>query len=784
MNLSKLINSKIALISVGVVLAGYLILVFTVISLGQGRLKESQHNEFELKIDHYANTLSYFFNVSQENMQVLSNDKTLSTFFHNSTSGMSMTYGLSASLFKLESLIDQITTERKVADIPIFKRLSLINLDGSIILDNINNLDKNTVTNNLAPPFDLSLINIETLIEKPYRINIKSLNGRPSIKLLQLVLINDNPIAVIVAELNNAVIIQQLTSQEHLGRASRLELSSDAGNLFIWNSMKDTNEPKAGKYIDISDQIFLEVPIKSTPLTLIAWHKIEGERSLFTSHWFVLIISLLIIPLFWGLYYLVRIDHNNTILQTEVNASHIQQQQLSMHNYQLQKEINKRRASEKTLEYQATHDSLTGLANRNYSLKKLSYAIEVSKRNKTKILIMYIDLDNFKQINDTLGHSIGDQVLIESSKRLIESVRKTDTVARLGGDEFLIIFPELQNNEQASMLAMQILSRFEHPFEVHQQTLFSSTSIGLSIYPQDGDSPGHLLKSADMALYRVKDAGRNSFNFYNEAMNADVMRNVAIDRRLRYAIENKKLEMHYQPLVELKTGKIVGAEALMRWVDEELGFVPPDEFIIVAERNGLINTLGEFALTEACSKASQWQNISPLHIAVNFSSVQFRDCRSLLLQITDILKKTNLPSSKLEVEVTESLLINQGEELNDMLTELRNLNIQLSIDDFGTGYSALSYLQKYAFSKLKIDRAFVMNLEKNEADQSLVTAIIAMAKALNMKVVAEGIEEQEQIDFLKQLDCEYGQGYLFSKALPAPEFEKLLRNENSSLSLA
>jgi EAL domain-containing protein (putative c-di-GMP-specific phosphodiesterase class I) len=277
-----------------------------------------------------------------------------------------------------------------------------------------------------------------------------------------------------------------------------------------------------------------------------------------------------------------------------------------------------------------------------------------------------------------------------------------------------------------------------------------------------------------MALYRVKDSGRNSFSFYNSTMNANVLRNVNINRRLRYAIDNNQLEMYYQPLVDLQSGRISGAEALMRWTDEELGFIPPDEFILLAERNGLIHQIGEFALTQACQQAAKWQAISPIQIAVNFSSVQFRDCYALLAKIIAVLDKTGLPKSKLDVEVTESLLISQESELSSMLAELRHLGIQLSIDDFGTGYSALSYLQKYAFSKLKIDRAFVMNLTENEADRSLVKAIIAMAKALNLKVVAEGIEQQAQADFLKEIDCEYGQGYLFSKPLPADEFEKLL----------
>lgn len=797
MILSKFISSKTAIISAGIVLAGYIILVLVIINLGQGKLQDSQYNELQLKVNHYADTFSYFFEVSQDNMQVLSQDQPMITFFHNRRSGLSMFDGLGKSLFKLEALIEQFSVQRKINNTPIFNNISLINLNGSAII------------NNTDGPFYLGSINIEKLIKDDHSIHIEPLKNNINIKLLQLVYLNDEPIAFISAEISNTVIVQQLTAHEHSNSASHLELSSDIGNLFIWDSLKlDHSHNKAQQHKNLAEQnkqngtaghsnipgysnvtdhdiidhsylLFLEKSIKNTPLRLIAWYEPVNNQNLFTSRWFIVAISLLAIPVIWGIYFLIRIDHNNTVLQTEINLSHQQQQDLAIHNYQLEKEISKRKASEKTLQYQASHDSLTGLVNRDYSLKRLAYVIETSKRNHTKILLMYIDLDNFKLINDTLGHSAGDQVLIESSKRLLSSLRKTDTISRLGGDEFLLILPDIENNQHAIHLAAKILALFEQPFQIQGQVFFSSTSIGLSVYPHDGNTPETLLKCADMALYRVKDSGRNSFSFYNEEMNSEMLRDVTINRRLRHAIENNKLEMYYQPLVDLQTGKIIGAEALMRWTDEELGFISPDEFIVVAEHNNLINQLGEFALSEACQQAAQWQIIAPIQIAVNFSSVQFRDCRALLEKIITTLDKAGLARSKLDVEVTESLLINQGNELFAMLAELCSLGIQLSIDDFGTGYSALSYLQKYSFNKLKIDRAFVMHIAESASDRSLVTAIIAMAKALNLKVVAEGIEEQAQADFLKHLGCEYGQGYLFSKPLPADDFEELLLADNS-----
>jgi len=764
MKLPLFVTEKRAIFAAGIMLAAYLVVVLIVVNLGQNKLKESQYNELQLKTAQYAYTLSYFFDVSKDNIEVLAEDKTMSTFFHNRSSGMSMAYGLGSSLFKLEQLINQVQMQRKIDNIPIFKDISVFNLDGSEVITEGDE------------PFNLDTIDINELIKNKQSIHIEKTDShnKINIKLLQLIYHDDKPIAFIVAEINNEIIIQQLTGQERLDSGSHLELTSNKGKLFIWDSLKQQYKVKARTVIHSSNLLFIEQPIKMTPLTLKSWYEPVNNQNLFTSHWFVVVISILAIPVIFGLYILTRIEQNNAILQTEISLSQEQQEQLSINNYKLETEVSKRKSSEKVLQYQATHDSLTDLANRNYSLTKLASYIETSKRNNSKILLMFIDLDNFKQINDTLGHHAGDQVLVESSERLVQSVRRTDTVARLGGDEFLLILPDLKSNQQAELLATNILSIFEQPFNVQGHEFFTSTSIGLSIYPQDGDTPDTLLKCADMALYRVKDNGRNSFSFYNASMNASVIRNVTINNRLRYALDNNKLEMYYQPLIDFQTGKIGGAEALMRWTDEELGFIPPDEFILLAERNGLIHQLGDFALIQACQQAAKWQTISPIQIAVNFSSVQFRDCFALLDKITTVLDETGLPYSKLDVEVTESLLINQGEDLSDMLAKLCALGVQLSIDDFGTGYSALSYLQKYSFNKLKIDRVFVMNLSENEADRSLVTAIIAMAKALELKVVAEGIEEQQQADFLQQLDCEYGQGYLYSKPVPAAEFEKLL----------
>ncbi|MCW8891074.1 MAG: EAL domain-containing protein, partial [Sedimenticola sp.] len=385
------------------------------------------------------------------------------------------------------------------------------------------------------------------------------------------------------------------------------------------------------------------------------------------------------------------------------------------------------------LEELSVRDPLTNLYNRRKFELFLEYEVDRATRHDRQFCLIMIDLDNFKHINDTLGHVAGDQILKDVSSRLTGSVRNTDTVARLGGDEFLLIIPELADNATAKMLASTILALFEKPFVIAKQEFFISTSIGMAIYPQDGDTPDELLRSADMALYRVKDEGRNGFSFYDLSMNEALQRSLLLNHHLHSAISNNEIEIYYQPIINLKTRKIIAAEALMRWHHSQLGFISPEEFIPLAEKNGLIHQLGEFALLQACTQAAEWQAIYPMQIAVNFSSVQFRYCSELLHKIETVLATTGLPAEKLQAEVTESLLIDNHKELADMLKHLTELGIQLSIDDFGTGYSALAYLQKFSFSKLKIDRAFVSHLETNPADLALVRAILAMAKALNLE---------------------------------------------------
>ncbi|TON29773.1 GGDEF-domain containing protein, partial [Vibrio parahaemolyticus] len=571
---------------------------------------------------------------------------------------------------------------------------------------------------------------------------------------------------------------EQLTNQEHEDSYSRMVLKIKDVEMVVWDSITKNSTTNADENHFLSKvldgKIYFEVPVEQHHFKLMAWFEPLNERDIFTSRLFIVGLSILAVMIVIALCYAFVANNNKLELKIKLEEEKKRKDILSQQNHKLTKEIERRKASEKELAFQAKYDTLTELPNRSYGSERLALELIRASRTGSKVLVMFIDLDHFKQINDSMGHFVGDEILKLSAQRLQNVARKTDLLARIGGDEFLLVIPDLPDNDTAKRVASSVLSAFSEPFVWNNHEFFLTGSVGMSVFPDDGDNAEQLLACADMAMYRVKQDGRDAFCFYNHNMNQDLQRYLDLESRLRNAISNQLLEMYYQPIIELKSGKIVGAEALMRWNDEKFGFVNPEEFISIAEKNGLIHQLGEFAIQQACYQAAQWQSISPLFVSVNFSSVQFRYCDRLLAFIRQSLEESGLPAEQFDVEVTESLLFNHDDELVDMLDNLRALGTKLTIDDFGTGYSALSYLQKFPFDRLKIDRSFMQNVFENDSDRELVNVIIAMAKALRLKIVAEGIEDQRHVDYLNELNCEFGQGFHYSRPVPAKEFEQLL----------
>ena len=423
----------------------------------------------------------------------------------------------------------------------------------------------------------------------------------------------------------------------------------------------------------------------------------------------------------------------------------------------------------------AHRDSLTNLPNRALAMDRLSQIISGARRSGSMAAVMFLDLDHFKTVNDSLGHSAGDELLCLVAERLTAAVRQSDTVSRLGGDEFLLLLAPVEDEEGATVAATKVMTLLSSPLRIHGLEVSVTASLGIALFPKDGDDGETLLKNADLAMYRAKDAGRNAWRFFDAEMNASVVEHLHLAAGMRVALTNGEFRLHYQPQYELATGRIVGAEALIRWKHPSLGFIPPMKFIPVAERTGLINEIGAWVLETACRQAQAWHALghTDLVMAVNVSPVQFRR-DDIEREVANAIECCGLNPSSLELELTESLLVADSAHLSGVLDRLRGLGIKIAIDDFGTGYSNLGYLKRFAVQRLKIDQSFVRDIVQNPNNDGIVRAIIEMAHCLQLEVVAEGVEDAATLKRLVAHGCEFGQGYLWSPALPAEDFEARL----------
>ncbi|MBV2235766.1 MAG: EAL domain-containing protein [Sterolibacterium sp.] len=449
--------------------------------------------------------------------------------------------------------------------------------------------------------------------------------------------------------------------------------------------------------------------------------------------------------------------------------------ELARTNSQLQEEIYERLQAEQRIWHVAHHDALTGLPNRSLLMDRLDQALTQAARSQQRVAIMFLDLDRFKSINDTLGHHIGDLLLKHVASHLREAVRAMDTVSRLGGDEFVVVLHEIQDMDDAVRVAEKILARLATAVKLEGHTLYATPSIGISLYPDDGREAYQLMKNADTAMYHAKESGRNNFQLFTSQMNDETERVFTLEQRMRRALEAGHFVLHYQPLFDHNDGNICGVEALVRWNDPQHGLIPPQEFLPVAEEIGLILPLGEWILREACRQQMAWQaqGLPALRMSVNLSARQFRQ-KSLINTLQNILTETGMNARQLELEITESSLMHDADETLIKLRQLTEMGITLAIDDFGTGYSSLSYLKKYSVNRLKIDRDFVRSLCDNQDDAAIVSTIVAMASHLGLHTMAEGVETQDQLQALLDLGCKQFQGNLFSQPLPAVDAALLL----------
>lgn len=448
-------------------------------------------------------------------------------------------------------------------------------------------------------------------------------------------------------------------------------------------------------------------------------------------------------------------------------------------------DITERKEQENKIRHLAYYDEVTQLPNRIFFFKFLAKTLELVQRNKKNFAILFLDLDGFKGINDTYGHQAGDQLLQEISRRLTEGLRCSDLatryfdhfdqkvdVARLGGDEFIILLNELSRPEDAATVAERIQGWITEPVILGDRMVHVGVSMGIAVYPYDGDDSETLVKNADIALYHAKKMGKGNYQFFHEAMALKARKRMEMETYMHQAVDNNELRLHYQPVVDISSGRLIGAEALLRWESPHLGFLPPNDFISLAEENGLINQFGEWAIREACRQYRSWQQqgLGELTIAVNLSSIQFNQS-SFIPMVADIIKEYEVNPAFLTFELTESMIMADTENMLNKLDALKNLGIKLALDDFGTGYSSLRYLNRFPLDILKIDRSFVKELPASADAAAIVNTILALAKALNLNTVAEGVETLQQKAFLTNTTCDAIQGYFFSKPMPVAEFQ-------------
>ncbi|MCF2947124.1 EAL domain-containing protein [Paraglaciecola aquimarina] len=438
------------------------------------------------------------------------------------------------------------------------------------------------------------------------------------------------------------------------------------------------------------------------------------------------------------------------------------------------RDITEQQKAADLIRHQAYFDSLTNLPNRFLSLDRLNQMLSEAKRNQRKTAILFLDIDDFKKINDTLGHEIGDKLLVQSAKRLSRVLRSDDTVGRLGGDEFIVLLKDLSSQEAAMESVESLLKAFRSPFTLDGRELMLTISIGIAIFPENGTSSSDLIRNADTAMYQAKASGRNTYSFFTDEMNTIMQRRFQLEEQMHGALERNEFEVYYQPQYTVLNQEIIGAEALLRWNNNSLGNITPDEFIPIAEHTGLIVPIGRYVIKQALTFLNQWQKQNALNysISVNLSPRQFRD-PGLVNFIKSTLKETHIAASCLNLEITEGVLMSGQSYIYQAISKLKKLGVKLAMDDFGTGYSSLNYLRQYPFDELKIDRSFIQGISENKPDCDLVKATIAMSHSLGLTVVAEGVETNEQLTLLQDMGCNVCQGYLLNRPLTIQQLLKL-----------
>lgn len=761
----------------GPLLVAYLILLLGTTYISQQNLREATINELNLDIEKRAAALSYFHSERIGDITSLSEDQTLSAFFSNRALGMSMEYGLRASLLLMRKRFEKLALDKKIDASPVYLRLLFVDNQNERLID---------VGEESGQPEHWTNNWVHTL--NTPRHEIFEDHGHFHMLLIFPYRYKGQRQGTILAEINHQAVFDKLVQQRAAGMQPRVFLTTPSG-LILDKDLEPSHSPRSTNTIDLQSQQnqtnispeYLKVRIPGTPFFLAVMRP-QNSDDFLASPWYLLSLGVMALLVLLFILIGVRTQSHNLILRVKFDESEKQSALLHQKNKLLENEIEKRQEYEIKLARQATYDSLTELPNRNLVMDRLSQALTRAKRSKKYVVGMFIDLDRFKNINDTLGHDAGDLLLQQAALRLKQSIRKSDTAARLGGDEFMVLLPDIENLDTAESVCIKIIENFSRPFDVRGQEFHVSASIGVAIGPDNGENAQTLMKCADLALYQAKEAGRDTFRFFTKEMNQHAKQRQDIETQLIRALEKEEFFLHYQPIIDLKSQQLLGTEALIRWNNPTLGNIPPNLFIPLAEETGLIEEIGDWVLQHAVQTiTSLCPEAAKLRLAINISCRQLLRCRHFQDKIESLLSTYNFPAEQLELEITERLLLEEKPEVLKLLHALHEQGVRLVVDDFGTGFSALSYLKKFPLDGLKVDQSFIRDVLVDNNDASLTKAIIAIAHELGMEATGEGVETKEQAKFLQLAGCNSAQGYYFGRPAPASALQQMLsRNTDNT----
>lgn len=772
------IKNLTLVVAIGVVVAYILVLLFTT-RIAQDQLRERGLDQVRLSLAKQAAALGYYYEERRHDLASVRKSQAVRTYFVNRDLGMSMKYGLRASLVQMEDVLEEVRLRKRIDDAPVYRALAVYDEEGVLLAASA------------APGEEVPARWTHGIASEDIRIRVEESGDALDLLLVSGIPYRNRSMAgTLVARVDHERAFARLTVSESVDLRARFIVGYGTSPLSLGGGDEELSDETRRGLLHLLDKgagtdsaaeiaggnlgVYTAVP--NTPFWIVGLYPVGASLGLLSSSGFFNSLAIVALAVLGGAAFLMRVNTKNLVLRARLEEWKRQEALLSAKNSKLEEEIERRREYEQRLLYQANFDQLTGLPNRVLAIDRLSQAIKRADRIGSCVLLVFADLDRFKQINDSLGHAAGDRLLIQVADRLGKGIRASDTVARFGGDEFVLICTDISSAAAAQVLAENVLRKFADPFTLDEHELHISTSLGLALYPQDGVDTMALLKNADTALYKAKDEGRSTFCFFTPSMNEEMQGRMLMEAKLRHAIERCELSLKYQPQVCFNTGEIIGFEALLRWNSRELGEIPPGKFIPLAEESGLIEELGTWVLYHACREAQEWQTIKPVRLAVNVSSRQLRASDRFFATVEGALRDSGLEPSRLELEITENVLLEDLPEVTRLMKDLDRLGVRLALDDFGTGYSALSYLKHLPFDLLKIDRSFVQDSVTDPDDAVLVRAILAMAQALHMEVVGEGVETAAQAEYLRVNHCDFGQGFHFSRPVPSRQVMEQLRS--------